>query len=289
MKKIYLLLVLLSVSLRTFSQTETKHLKFEEIPIDGKRSEFIEKLISKNYRLFPVKIEDKITLIGDYAGYKDCYVNLLSSTVNDNMVGVIVEFPYCDTWTALHENALQQIYGQPSECTEKFLSDSLPNNDFDKIKNAWFTTMFKHSTGTLSLFIANNHVLLEYTDKINKDLAYYESLTHSDTKIIQVPSETYKLFPTSNMWNFIKLNTRNGKMWQVQFDTGSDRFETILNNTPLVMKEEEENGRFTLYPTTNTFNFILLDQIDGRTWQVQWSFEKKKRMILPINDIPNKY
>ena len=55
------------------------------------------------------------------------------------------------------------------------------------------------------------------------------------------------------------------------------------------MKEEEENGRFTLYPTTNTFNFILLDQIDGRTWQVQWSFEKKKRMILPINDIPNKY
>lgn len=295
MKKIYLLLVLLSVSLRTFSQTETKHLKFEEIPIDGKQSEFIEKLISKNYRLLLVKTEGKITLIGDYAGYKDCSVILLSSIVNDNMVGVIVEFPYCDTWTALHENyisqknTLQQIYGQPSECTEKFLSDSLPNNDFDKIKNARFSTMFEHSTGTISLFIANNHVLLEYTDKINNELAYYENLTHSDTKIIQVPSETYKLFPTSNMWNFIKLNTRNGKMWQVQFDTGSDRFETILNNKPLVMKEEEENGRFTLYPTTNTFNFILLDQIDGRTWQVQWSFEKKKRMILPINDIPNKY
>ena len=295
MKKIYLLLVLLSVSLRTFSQTETKHLKFEEIPIDGKQSEFIEKLISKNYRLLLVKREGKITLIGDYAEYKDCSVILLSSIVNDNMVGVIVEFPYCDTWTALHENyisqknALQQIYGQPSKCTEKFLSDSLPNNDFDKIKNARFSTMFEHSTGTISLFIENNHVLLEYTDKINNELAYYENLTHSDTKIIQVPSETYKLFPTSNMWNFIKLNTRNGKMWQVQFDTGSDRFETILNNTPLVMKDEEENGRFTLYPTTNTFNFILLDQIDGRTWQVQWSFEKKKRMILPINDIPNKY
>lgn len=270
-------------------------MKFEEIPIDGKQSEFIEKLISKNYRLLLVKREGKITLIGDYAEYKDCSVILLSSIVNDNMVGVIVEFPYCDTWTALHENyisqknALQQIYGQPSKCTEKFLSDSLPNNDFDKIKNARFSTMFEHSTGTISLFIENNHVLLEYTDKINNELAYYENLTHSDTKIIQVPSETYKLFPTSNMWNFIKLNTRNGKMWQVQFDTGSDRFETILNNTPLVMKEEEENGRFTLYPTTNTFNFILLDQIDGRTWQVQWSFEKKKRMILPINDIPNKY
>lgn len=30
-------------------------------------------------------------------------------------------------------------------------------------------------------------------------------------------------------------------------------------------------GRFTLYPTQNVFTFILLDQIDGRMWQVQWS------------------
>jgi hypothetical protein len=27
----------------------------------------------------------------------------------------------------------------------------------------------------------------------------------------------YSLFPTENMWTFIKLNTRNGKMWQVQY------------------------------------------------------------------------
>ena len=26
----------------------------------------------------------------------------------------------------------------------------------------------------------------------------------------------YRLFPTQNMWTFIKLNTRNGQMWQVQ-------------------------------------------------------------------------
>ena len=29
----------------------------------------------------------------------------------------------------------------------------------------------------------------------------------------------YKIFPTTNMWNFIKLDTRNGKMWQVQYST----------------------------------------------------------------------
>lgn len=32
----------------------------------------------------------------------------------------------------------------------------------------------------------------------------------------------YKLFPTQNMWTFIKLNTRNGRMWQVQFDIEGD-------------------------------------------------------------------
>lgn len=27
----------------------------------------------------------------------------------------------------------------------------------------------------------------------------------------------YKLFPTENLWTFIKLDTRNGRMWQVQY------------------------------------------------------------------------
>ena len=84
----------------------------------------------------------------------------------------------------------------------------------------------------------------------------------------------YRLYPTKNMWNFIKLNTRNGKMWLVQYDVeGDNRMETILHILPLVMKSEEKNGRFALYATKNIWNFILLDQIDGRTWQVQWSLD----------------
>lgn len=34
----------------------------------------------------------------------------------------------------------------------------------------------------------------------------------------------YKLFPTQNMFTFIKLNTRNGQMWQVQWDTSIIRY-----------------------------------------------------------------
>lgn len=93
---------------------------------------------------------------------------------------------------------------------------------------------------------------------------------------------TYRLFATSNSYNFIKLNTRNGHMWQVQWSLKDNQFQTLLSNTSLVTEEEEENGRFFLYPTTNLYNFILLDQIDGRTWQVQWNFDAEKRMVVLI-------
>ena len=93
----------------------------------------------------------------------------------------------------------------------------------------------------------------------------------------------YRLFPTQNMWTFIKLNTRNGQMWQVQYDIeGDNRHETFLNLAPLVSKEKEVNGRFILYSTQNIYTFILLDQIDGKMWQVQWSIEFKDRLIIPI-------
>lgn len=95
---------------------------------------------------------------------------------------------------------------------------------------------------------------------------------------------TYRLFSTRNMYTFIKLDTRNGRMWQVQWNTkgGEYRFESILSGISRVNENDEKNGRFFLYPTTNIYNFILLDQIDGRVWQVQWSMEEKDRMVLSI-------
>lgn len=94
---------------------------------------------------------------------------------------------------------------------------------------------------------------------------------------------TYQLFPTQNTWNFLKLNTRNGKMWQVQYSIEDDsRFETPLNLLPLVDKEKEIDNRFTLYPTQNIWTFILFDQIDGTSWQVQWSIDSEDRGIWPI-------
>lgn len=93
----------------------------------------------------------------------------------------------------------------------------------------------------------------------------------------------YKLFPTENIWTFLKLDTSNGKIWQVQYSIDNNyRGEIVLNNKTLVSSEAAENGRFTLYPTKNMYNFILLDQKDGKIWQVQWSVEEENRVVIPM-------
>lgn len=103
--------------------------------------------------------------------------------------------------------------------------------------------------------------------------------TTSETPIQNVSPDSavvYRLFATKNKYTFIKLNTRNGQMSHVQWGTGTnDSFEYPLSDVSRVSKEDERNGRFFLYPTTNMYNFILLDQIDGRAWQVQWNTEEK--------------
>jgi len=93
----------------------------------------------------------------------------------------------------------------------------------------------------------------------------------------------YRLFSTQNKWTYIKLNTRNGQLWQVQYSLEDNNMEVPLSLITRVSKDEEKNGRFFLYPTQNIWNFILLDQLDGRVWQVQWSTEQKSRMVIQIN------
>lgn len=118
---------------------------------------------------------------------------------------------------------------------------------------------------------------------LTSSIVFSQNSTGASEQNISTDSDVvYRLFSTRNMYTFIKLDTRNGQMWQVQWDTESKyRFETILSDISLVTKDQEKNGRFFLYPTTNIYNFILLDQIDGRTWQVQWG-KKEDRAVIAI-------
>jgi hypothetical protein len=72
-------------------------------------------------------------------------------------------------------------------------------------------------------------------------------------------------------------------MWIIQYSVQDDeRGGIVLNNRNLAENKKKIDGRFTLHPTSNIWTFILLDQISGHTWQVQWSFDEDKRFVIPL-------
>ncbi len=95
----------------------------------------------------------------------------------------------------------------------------------------------------------------------------------------QDASKPYRLFSTRNTYTFLKLDTRDGRIWQVQWGDKSHRFTDVLSQKALASGGEP--GRFTLYPTKNIFTFILLDQKTGDAWHVQWG-KPDDRFVAPI-------
>lgn len=105
-------------------------------------------------------------------------------------------------------------------------------------------------------------------------------------QVDNVFSNTYKLYKTENIYIFLRLNTSNGKIDQVQWNLDRDKeFITVLNNVDLTygISIGNHNGRFELYPTQNIYQFLLLDKNFGSIWHVQWGSDSKKRWIVPIN------
>lgn len=93
----------------------------------------------------------------------------------------------------------------------------------------------------------------------------------------------YLLYPTTNIYTFLKLDTRNGKIWQVQYSMDENEFEVVLNSRELVTSGKP--GQFALYPTTNNWTFILLDTVNGDVWHVQWSQDATTRGLIPIRSL----
>ena len=96
----------------------------------------------------------------------------------------------------------------------------------------------------------------------------------------QDTNAVFRLFRTKNIFTLIKLDTRTGSLSTIEWGK-SARDVPLVGNQILLVKLEDgkkigENnysfpsGRFTLIPTENIWTFILLDQVDGRTWYVQW-------------------
>jgi len=82
---------------------------------------------------------------------------------------------------------------------------------------------------------------------------------------------------------------RKMKYWEEEYNSKPDSIVSaeIKNyQKPLTLKEYidlsyiAKNGRFKLYTTNNMYNFIMVDVINGRTWQVQWSTKFSGRLVI---------
>ena len=97
--------------------------------------------------------------------------------------------------------------------------------------------------------------------------------------------ESYTLYKTENYYTFIKLNTQTGQLWQVHWCLEGEKCQYVVELSSEKLAYTQKPGRFRLFSTINMYNFILLDEVDGRTWQVQWSHKEKDRGIWPIEDL----
>jgi hypothetical protein len=97
----------------------------------------------------------------------------------------------------------------------------------------------------------------------------------------QSPNAPYRLFNTKNIYTLLKLDTRDGRIWQLQWGHKAHRFVAPINS--IALTSGDKAGRFTLCPTTNIYTFVLLDQETGDAWHVQWSETADTRFAVHID------
>lgn len=95
--------------------------------------------------------------------------------------------------------------------------------------------------------------------------------------------DRYKMYQTENVYNLLQLDTKTGMIKQVQWSLdSSEERSVIINDTDLSYGIGYGSGTFELYPTKNMYQFILLDQTNGRMWHVQWGMKSAERWIRRI-------
>lgn len=186
MKKLILLSALIFSIIVTFAQSNSEHLTFKGVPIDGTLKEYVVKMEKAGFSRGPFDFrerDDIAVLYGDFAGFKGCTVKVQTLKGVDIVSTIDVEFPRCAGWSSLERNyellksMLTQKYGEPKEIVEQFQGYSSPKTNSDKLARlrndecTWFTT-YETSKGRIQLSLRSDiydFVLLKYYDKINTD------------------------------------------------------------------------------------------------------------------------
>ena len=188
MKKFILFFATLFISVISFAQSNSEHLTFKGVPIDGTLNEYVAKM--KNAGFSHIGTEDGVAILsGEFAGYRDCMIAVKTLKKHNTVHEIAVLFPTQDTWRKLNydytklKSMLSKKYGEPEESVEKFVNTPIYvniNDDNDKMheiedNHCKYYSIFNVENGTISLSIEYDGVLvgsrvkLWYSDKINSE------------------------------------------------------------------------------------------------------------------------
>ena len=176
-------------SVKSQSTDAADHLTFKGVPIDGTLDDYVANMKEVGFTL--VSVENGLAMFsGDFAGYKECIIGVVTLDGKDLVSKVTVVFPKRDTWSDLESNysnlkeLLTVKYGEPERFEEKFNSTYQPDSDFEKMyelqfENCEYWSSFELDNGAIQLSIEHAgyaFVMLAYFDKANTQEVHQKAL-----------------------------------------------------------------------------------------------------------------
>ncbi|OIQ30498.1 MAG: hypothetical protein BM564_03790 [Bacteroidetes bacterium MedPE-SWsnd-G2] len=188
MKRFISLFYMSIVVISTFAQTiptESSHMTFKGVPIDGTLTDFVFKLKTHGFDKIQTK-DGAAILTGEFASFKRCLIGVHSLKQRDLVSQITVIFPEKEKWSNLSSDyfylrdLLTEKYGKPAETIQKFDTYSEPDDDSSKLyavqfDNCKYSTTYETEKGTIQLMIDHTgvsscYVRLTYFDEINGNL-----------------------------------------------------------------------------------------------------------------------
>lgn len=174
------------------SDENAEHLVFKGVPIDGSLNQYVKEMQKAGFRQLSGRSGvGSATLTGDFAGFKDCTLQVSTISNHDLVCSIDVFFSVREKWSELYgdystlKSMLTQKYGKPASCEEKFqVNYSLDDNSkmyHAQFDNCKYITTYKTPKGTITLRIDNADlkcfVRLTYSDKTNSSLVRNTALS----------------------------------------------------------------------------------------------------------------
>ena len=127
----------------------------------------------------------------------------------------------------------------------------------------------------------------KYEQMVDSLLSKIDTLLMINNNIIEQMAidaafkDRYRLYPTENIYNFLQLDTKTGRIEQVQWSLKTENEGSVTINDE-DLSSIYGSSDFELYPTKNMYQFILIDKVNGKKWHVQWGMKDSERWIRRI-------